>query len=401
MLLSFPVTLLSKRTRGHHKTLIACWAGLGAHHVIALANSYMFRVPGAGPDTRRFHYAAAHWEVAHSLHGYTYTRALGALYEVFGESVFLGHQFSIMAFALSLIVFVELIYTLGQERHVFYLVLAFGLLPGPLIHTSLMLREPFQVLFFLLCIYLFVRIRQGENSVATFVSALLAVVAFSTLHNGLAVFAPLFGVAGFLWALGARREVGILFGVALLATAPLLLPKVIAKISEQSVQVERVVEGGGLEYIANYRELGEEGRTGYNISLNLSNPLLAASTVPAVLFAYFFLPMPWQVSSPLDVYAMLEGWLRGALFFGAYVYYKRGERLPEWAFVFLSGLALEAMWGIGTFNWGQGLRHHVVAGGVFLLAGGGGLLDYHVARKRRDILSRRRANRAKPTVQQE
>lgn len=369
LVLSFPLVWLSSHTRENSRWLFLSWATLGAHHLVALTNCFVFDVPGQAGDARRFHYFAVHWEVPSSMHTMSYTKFLGTVYQTLGESLLLGHELSILAYCCSLVVFIDLVVMLEHQRRMECLILCFGLLPGALFYSSLILREGFQSLFFLLALQQIVRLRLGRAPVLHAVVLVGSLAVLSGLHPALPAISALLLAFGLPWAFGSRKELLLILTIGLLGITPLIAPPLLQAGMEQDNQVTRLLNGG-TDVIETYRELGNDGRTNYSVSLDLSSPGAIFLSIPAVVLAYMFMPMPWNISSPLDVYAFLEGVLRGLLLFGAFTELRGAhERRDARLFVFLAGLALECLWAFGTFNWGQALRHHVVALGPLLLGG--------------------------------
>ncbi|MGE4206962.1 MAG: hypothetical protein AB7J86_40270 [Vulcanimicrobiota bacterium] len=303
------------------------------------------------------------------MHTMSYTKFLGTVYQTLGESLLLGHELSILAYCCSLVVFIDLVVMLEHQRRMECLILCFGLLPGALFYSSLILREGFQSLFFLLALQQIVRLRLGRAPVLHAVVLVGSLAVLSGLHPALPAISALLLAFGLPWAFGSRKELLLILTIGLLGITPLIAPPLLQAGMEQDNQVTRLLNGG-TDVIETYRELGNDGRTNYSVSLDLSSPGAIFLSIPAVVLAYMFMPMPWNISSPLDVYAFLEGVLRGLLLFGAFTELRGAhERRDARLFVFLAGLALECLWAFGTFNWGQALRHHVVALGPLLLGG--------------------------------
>ena len=140
-----------------------------------------------------------------------------------------------------------------------------------------------------------------------------------------------------------------------------------------AVAVQVYQEGtlsAGYDARANYRaDVGINGLGGLILSL------------PSFLFQYLFEPMPWKISSIVDVVALLENMLRFWLIWNALKYlvgsylnkpmfvahnYFGYERCI--LFIFLSYLLIETLWSLGTSNWGTASRHHLPSLGLLLVA---------------------------------
>ena len=103
----------------------------------------------------------------------------------------------------------------------------------------------------------------------------------------------------------------------------------------------------------------------------IEGPLGFVLFIPANLFQYLFEPMPWKISSILDIVLTFENILRAFLIFVSI----RGilktdviSRRPL-LFIFLAYLILETFWSFGTTNWGTASRHHVPGLALLLIPG--------------------------------
>ena len=105
-------------------------------------------------------------------------------------------------------------------------------------------------------------------------------------------------------------------------------------------------------------------------------------SIPSFLFQYLFEPMPWKISSIVDVVALLENMLRFWLIWNALKYLVGTYRnKPMFVarnvfgngkfifFMFLTYLTTETIWSLGTTNWGTSTRHHIPSLGLLLVAG--------------------------------
>ena len=108
-----------------------------------------------------------------------------------------------------------------------------------------------------------------------------------------------------------------------------------------------------------------------SFTAGIEGPLGLVLFIPANLFQYLFEPMPWKISSILDIVLTFENILRAFLIFVSI----RGilktdviSRRPL-LFIFLAYLILETLWSFGTTNWGTASRHHVPGLALLLIPG--------------------------------
>ncbi|HYO79358.1 MAG TPA: hypothetical protein VE010_23030 [Thermoanaerobaculia bacterium] len=361
---------------------LALWGAtllaIAAHDAVAIYNVYVRAVIGAQQDAIAFHLTAyglatGGWTDPRML-AIPYTHFLALGYSIFGASQFVGAQLSILAFAASCAVLIKLMDALEIRRFRVSILLLYGLLPTGLINGSVTLREPYQMLFVLLLVHYTLALRD-RLTLWNAARVMLAATALAFLHNGLAAYAVLYVVAGVLWASGTRgrrlftwKRVGGLL-LVLLAIAVYLGRSGSSSASHASNALR---SGKVLEYAKTYRGGQEtEARAYYGGSFDDSSvPALVRSGF-LIVYYYMFAPLPWQVQNTVDVYAMLEGFLRLVLLVAGVVHWRtaKGELRARLWFLWMVFLSLETMWALGTVNWGASLRHHLPAYGLLLLLG--------------------------------
>src|SRR5699024_5393857 len=128
-------------------------------------------------------------------------------------------------------------------------------------------------------------------------------------------------------------------------------------------------------YIGSYREgyrggsSIEDARARYGVELNTNNVITVMLTFPLVFFNYMLVPFPWQISSLLDIYAVVENIFRLALILLGVKFIKstKSEAIPSINQVMILFLLMEVLWSLGTVNWGTAIRHHLISYGLILL----------------------------------
>ena len=118
-----------------------------------------------------------------------YEELLAKVYALFGPSYFLGSILSIYAFALSVIVLVRFMEILNIQHGKGLVVLLFGALPTAVLYGSVPMRDPYQVLFFMLACYCLVRFRLSSQPLYLIAGVIFALM-MGILHKGLVVYAP-------------------------------------------------------------------------------------------------------------------------------------------------------------------------------------------------------------------
>jgi hypothetical protein len=145
---------------------------------------------------------------------------------------------------------------------------------------------------------------------------------------------------------------------------------------------DRLEDGLSLA-VQTYQEgtMAAEQRAGYRTDIEINGLGGLILSIPPFLFQYLFEPMPWKISSIVDVVVLLENMLRFWLIWNVLKYlvgsylnkpmfvarnYFVNERFIF--FIFLSYLLIETFWSLGTSNWGTASRHHVPSLGLLLVA---------------------------------
>jgi hypothetical protein len=116
--------------------------------------------------------------------------------------------------------------------------------------------------------------------------------------------------------------------------------------------------------------LSVDARAHYKDSIEISGLTGLLTFIPIAVFQYLFEPMPWRISSAIDIGLMFENILRAWLIWKAWTGLRKMPvqvRRPV-LFVFLSYLTLETIWSLGTVNWGTAVRHHIPSMGLLMIA---------------------------------
>jgi hypothetical protein len=379
--------LLSRDCRSDRRVAYVVWVGVVAHQALALFTAYFL---GLSSDALDMHVAAlqrlGRWDSSVRVGGLFYVQLLGAAYEVLAPSSFLGQQLSILAYALSCLVFLRLLAALGVDRNRWVLLALYALPLSMLRYTSTTIREAYQVLFLTLAIYWAIRYKRQASALAFALSAASAIAA-GIFHDGLIVYSIFLVGLIIVWPMGAvtsstshskrlamRR---LLLAVPLTLAAAWAAYRVIAG-TGGGLAVQAVTSRRALEYAARYREGGLriDARTTYQVRLNTSSfPALVASLGPVFVY-YMFTPFPWQIRSPQDVYGAAEAMLRLLLLIYAIQEWRSstGERRRLIGLLLVAYLSLAFLWSLGTVNYGTASRHHLTTTWILILVGGPRLL---------------------------
>lgn len=390
VVLSFVLVYAWPRIRRDPSLLLACWLVIAAHTGAAFVNAFITPLTAGWGDLYVFHEIGIGRMNKWQPYGYF----LRFMYGIFGASFWFGEELSVLCFAISLIVFVEIQARLGLEKHAIKSVLLFGLLPGPLAHCSVTMREPYQALGFLTSLWALLQIRQDGVSFRALAILGAALITMVFMHQSLAVYALIIVTLGLPWSLGGAQRLGGFAAVMLILGLPLMLPAMSSMLKDDSATLKAADDGRLLEYVASYRENVNEARSDYGLEIDTESLTGFLATTVMVVVMYFLAPLPWQIGSVMDWYAFFEVALRLFLLIGFVYTYQRAKK-PERSclmMIFSFTMLLEIMWAMGTTNWGTALRHHVPAYGAFVIMGGA-LLDSFSLNPEQKRLEKRRLRR--------
>lgn len=368
MLLTFavPVPLLRK----NQPLLLAVWFTLGVHHCAAIVQCYVHQIPGIGDaDAQYFHALASGRSPDVTVE--PYVLALRFTYLALGASELLGCELSVLAYALSVLVFIQLIRWTEQETNAVPLVILFGCLPAAFFHRAVTLRESFQILAMLLVIECMTRISTNPRGGLGYLSLVASLAFLGALHNGLVVLALGLAFLGFLWAARLNPILTMVLAVPVSLVLLLTARPLMAYLEENSTAARALSQGQVLSMLENYREQVYVSRANYGTRLDTDSLDRFLLTFPPVMVNYLYAPFPWQATGLKDLYALLESAFRLALTWGLAVNLlrSRGPRRRRLLLLTAVFLLVESLWAVGSSNWGQAIRHRIVAYPFFLLVG--------------------------------
>ena len=342
--------------------------------IVAVWNGFWGPSFGADLDALAFHDYAAQTARGESgdrdfLVGWVYAFILGKVYSILGASLFLGSLLSCIAWCFSSLIILNIIKLLKIPKQNAILILGlYALLPGSILFTAVTLREVYQMLFvnmIILCgLHLIDRFRFRH-----WVLLLLSAVGAGMLHSAIAAYAVLSMVSIYLTSFfftGASKTYSFAFLlVVVLMTASLL--------SAIGLNMENGLAVAVSTHRENILSGAPDARADYSNEVNIAGLSDLVILFPYLVFQYLFEPLPWKMSSALDLYVVAENVLRLCLLAKAITIIRSNHPARSaYIFLFINYFLLEAIWALGTSNWGTGLRHHLPMLGCLLIIGLGG-----------------------------
>ena len=371
------------------KVKLALWLGFFLRLINAFYNGFIGPTFGSSDDSFGFHLKAVEHSQNLVFDGFfilsqIYPYILGLFYFITTDSLFLGSALSALGWLASAFILLRIMRILSFDlSNQWRVMLIYALIPSSLMYTSITLREPFQLLFINLALYAALKI-YFHRSNAHWLVLFLAAVGMGALHGALLATA-IFIIAGTFFLLTSRNRKGVSFTKFVLVSPIVILCLFYGFSLFMSLTSYGDRIGDGLSTAVQIYQEGTmalEQRASYRTDIEINGLGGLILSLPAFLFQYLFEPMPWKISSIVDLVALLENMLRFWLVWNA-LKYLVGSYLNKPMFVardffgngrfiffiFLSYLVMETLWSLGTTNWGTASRHHVPSLGLLVVMG--------------------------------
>ena len=374
-----------------YRVKLILWLGFFLRLGIAFFNGFVGPTYGSSDDALGFHLMAGNFsqnlaiDVFVITHIYVYI--LGIFYFITTDSLFLGSALSALGWLASAFILLRIMRILSfNMSDQWRVMLIYALIPTSLMYTSVTLREPFQLLFINLALYAALKI-YFHRSNAHWLVLFIAVVGMGSLHGALLAFG-IFIIAGTLFLLTSRNRKGASFTKVVLVTPIVILClfygfELFTSLTSYGDRLDDGLNVAVQVYQEGTLSDAYDARANYRTEVAVNNGLGGLIlSLPSFLFQYLFEPMPWNISSIIDVVALLENMLRFWLIWNA-LKYLVGTYLNKpmfvahnafgnrrfYLFIFLSYLLIELLWSLGTSNWGTASRHHLPSLGLLLVVG--------------------------------
>ena len=302
-----------------------------------------------------------------------YAYFLSFIYSLTTESITITIFLSSVAWVISAFVLLKIMNLFSMSyRNMLIVLILFTFMPSSLINTGSGLREAYQLLFVNLSIYCAVVIYLYRDIRYWFL-LVVSLLLLSQLHITFVIFS-LFLLSATLISTRLRSinlDKPFLFRLFLLSIPVYLLISISPLFS--LLDMEKGVIASILTYQGG--SAATVDRATYKMVIpdmdSLGNFFSLSMFIIKGFFQYLLEPMPWKMSSPVDLVLMVENILRVILIYlglRSFHYVKDTKRTVLFLFI-SSYLILEFVWSVGTTNWGTAARHHVPALGIMLLMG--------------------------------
>ena len=382
--------------RNSLRLMLAYWFVTFLHQAVVFANALLFTTIGSRGDARTFHDLGAGLGQAEiflladrpgaTFFGNFYENYLGIVYWLFGPSKMLGQELSVLAFAVSCIILIKIVNLLELSRYGVSILIAYGALPSMVLFGSVTLREPYQLLFFMLTVYWGIKMQMKGDVNKYLLFMIMSAFAMGLFHDALLVYAVLLIFLLMTWTLCPVTRFWKITKLRLLAVFfPLVLIGAYI-LNGQSIGLgygHRIGLGGQwLDALFNldFLQMAEEfrfnsvrkmGRTTYTVGLDLSSLYTTIYSSCKLYLYYLAAPFPWQIKNVLDVGGMIESFLRMILIYFSVKHWRNayGAQRRILGLMLILFFSMSFMWAVGTTNYGTAARHHMLSWWILVIAG--------------------------------
>lgn len=378
--LGFTITALDPGLREIPGARACVCLGLGVRHVVSLVNIYWFTVPGAEYDAATFHAAGARFAVSDqplvlTVGSNFYEELLGTVYRVLGDSLFVGQSLSVLTFAVTCMMLVRIL-GLAQARPAAPLVLlVMALWPSAIIFGSITLREPFQLMLFVVAVYAGLRLLVHGRWWGIPVCA-AGFLAMGLFHQLLLVYGILafMLVAGFAYIkAGLRRGIIQAALVVCSIAAAFGFLTMTQRDTPAGDDYIGMLQNRGVEAVVRYRRDIDrhDPRTAYGVVLDGSSNTALVLSGASIYMHYLAAPWPWALDRAIDAVPAAEAVFRIVLLTAMLAALWCKGPVPRRPLMLLLMLyvSMTILWAAGTTNYGQAMRHHLLTDWILIVAG--------------------------------
>ena len=321
-------------------------------------------------DQGKFHFKS-YWNTTADVKGIPvdyriklFSFYLGTLYYFFKSSILLGSIFSILAWLMSAIVILRICNFFKLEKiYKTALILIYSFLPSLVYFSSLILREPYQLLFFNLFL-LFYLLFLSNNKIKFLLLSFLFLFFLILLHEAFLIFAAIVSLFTIILKLKDfllnNKFLFFLLFLLIIFYYFLFISNYIEILSKYAIQE-----------VSHYLNGINDSRTAYIFKDDLLFFDLSSflNFYFKSLFHYFFYPFLFTDLNFKDTILGFENILRFLFFFLLIFNYLKYKKKFNFFLVILITFyfLIESIWSLGTANWGTSVRHHIPSIGILLL----------------------------------
>ena len=378
----FIIPVFSRELRQNKQILVGYVFVIALHQIMAFTNACIYQCVIARNDARGFHSfareLARNGEWHFDVGSFFYMEMLTTVYRWFGSSHLLGEQLSILAFALSCIVFLKVLRHLEVERYRLFALLAFGAFPTMILYGSITVRESYEVLFFMLAVYFGIKMA-GKGGINPYLVALIvSALAMGFFHRALSFYMVFLVVLFIAWTFRPITRLRNIKKLRLAAwiVIPFFLAGMVVLLNMNMPGLSALsawTNDNWLEAVSNFRASSIHNSVGatYGVPLDLSSSYMTVYSGLKMYMYYLFAPFPWQIGSLTALYAGTESIIRMILiYFSIKQWHSANGSQRRWlGLMLIIYFSMTFIWALGTTNYGTAMRHHMLSWWIIVIVG--------------------------------
>lgn len=342
-----------------------------------LFDQFVMTLPDHGSDALNFHLQAIAW----SQHGflgmlenfpgpttYFYAWLLAFFYSIFEPSVLLSQSISVLLGGGIILMGAKIAQAIAGRRAAFISAWLIALFPTLILYSSIPLREPFVVFFFLVALYGSV-IWYKYNRITGVWTSLFGFTLATFFHGAFAI-----GALGFLGILVFRSVKRSISGgqanklrstsIVISMLAPIALVALVAG-GVAIPKLGSVISALDAEKIISIVNYSARDGAAYPAWTQPNTPVELVVKSPVRVVYFLFSPFPWDVSQPRHLIGLFDGFFYLGIFF--FLFLKRRSIPNESKFLALLVFPIILAFALAIGNFGTGIRHRAKFVSLFLV----------------------------------
>lgn len=349
-----------------------------AHHVASLYHVHVWPLPSSETDANTFHTLAFNRLSRGEGMDFTigtgaYVSILFAVYSVAGKSLLTGQYFSALIGSAAIAGFTALIARLEIDRRLWvWCLLLFAWTPSFLLHTTLTVREGVQ-LALLIAGTLACLTAIRTPSLPALTIAWMFWLATGLLHQVMLFYAAvLMAGSGTVYWFSLRHRSSLRLAVVLAAAIVVAVTALVSVPAKYEDSYLDDLHHGFTEAVVDYRDSIDKAnpRTGYGFRVPLDSYEEFFLGLARSYVHYQFGPLWRWPTEPADWILVGEALMRtlGTAWLLYAIAVCRSRR-GVLAVLMLGYFGMTLLWSMGTTNYGQAFRHHLLSNWMLIVAG--------------------------------
>ena len=341
--------------------------------IYAFLNTFYGPFLAADADAIKFHEVAL--AVSKDINnfdyrtGWIYASVLGLIYKFSFDSIFFGSLISILAWFISAIIMLKMVCMLKIENtSKQIIIILFSFWPSAVIFTSVTLRESFQLLFFTLAIFSFLKIfleNKNKYNLVFFISLVL----LPLLHKMFVLYSIILFLFYVIFFIQSLKKENYKLLILFFLSFSFIIFLNIELISTYFYDRVPLNEKSFFQIVQNHINNMTISRASYLLDEVIIYELKDFLRYMILSVSNYFLqPLPSNQQLFMDFLLFFENLIRVFLylFILLNILNINLKYYSLYISLFFLLLIIEFGWALGTNNWGTAVRHHIPSMGLLL-----------------------------------